>query len=51
MTKALLYTELQIAAQVADALWRDINTRIKSLPGFLNKTWQAGVGNDSLGGL
>lgn len=51
MTKALLYTELQIAAQVADAPWRDINTRIKSLPGFLNKTWLAGVGNDSLGGL
>lgn len=51
MTKALLYTELQIAAQIADAPWRDINTRIKSLPGFLNKTWLAGVGNDSLGGL
>lgn len=51
MTKALLYTELQIAAQIADAPWRDINERIKSLPGFLNKTWLAGVGNDSLGGL
>lgn len=51
MTKALLYTELQIAAQIADAPWREINERIKSKPGFINKTWLAGVGNASLGGL
>lgn len=51
MTKALLYTELQIAAQIADAPWQEINARIKSKPGFINKTWLAGVGNASLGGL
>ena len=32
MTQALLYTELQIAAQIADAPWRDINARIKTKP-------------------
>jgi hypothetical protein len=36
MTQALLYTELQIAAQIADAPWRDINARIKTKPGFIN---------------
>lgn len=51
MTQALLYTELQIAASIADAPWQDINARIKSQPGFINKTWLAGVGNTSLGGL
>jgi len=51
MTQALLYTELQIAAQIENAPWQEINARIKAKPGFINKTWLAGVGNDSLGGL
>lgn len=51
MTKALVYTEVQIALQIADAPWREINARLKPQPGLINKTWLAGVGNDSIGGL
>ncbi|UTW07612.1 YdhR family protein [Pseudomonas benzenivorans] len=31
--------------------WERINRSIKEQPGFINKTWLAGVGNDSAGGF
>jgi len=50
-TKAFVYTELQISAPFAGAPWREINPAILRQPGFRNKTWLAGIGNHSLGGL
>ena len=50
-TKAFVYTELQISIPFADAPWRDVNLAIQQQPGFINKTWLAGVGNNSLGGI
>ena len=50
-TKAFVYTELQISVPFADAPWRDLNLAIQQQPGFINKTWLAGVGNNSLGGI
>lgn len=49
--KAFVYTELQISIPFADAPWRDVNLAIQQQPGFINKTWLAGVGNNSLGGI
>ena len=49
--KAFVYTELQISVPFADAPWRDINATLLRQPGFLNKTWLAGAGNNSLGGI
>jgi hypothetical protein len=51
MSKAFVYTELQISVPFADAPWREINPAILQQPGFRNKTWLAGVANHSLGGL
>ena len=45
-TKAFVYTELQISIPFADAPWRDLNLAIQQQPGFINKTWLAGVGNN-----
>lgn len=50
-SKAFVYTELQIAVPFRDAPWRDINPTLLRQPGLRNKTWLAGVGNDSLGGF
>ncbi len=49
--KAFVYTELQISVPFANAPWRDLNPTLLQQPGFLNKTWLAGVGNNSLGGI
>ena len=49
--KAFVYTELQISVPFADAPWSDINATLLKQPGLLNKTWLAGIGNNSLGGI
>ncbi len=49
--KAYVYTELQISAPFKDVPWQRINKDIKNQPGFINKTWLAGVGNNSAGGF
>ena len=49
--QALVYTELQISVPFEQAPWRDVNPILLQQPGILNKTWLAGVGNNSLGGI
>ncbi|MEQ8392473.1 MAG: YdhR family protein [Thalassospira sp.] len=49
--KAFVYTELQISAPFDQVPWQAINDTIKKQPGFLNKTWLSGVGNNSAGGI
>lgn len=49
--KAFVYTELQISLPFAQAPWREINPKIQQQAGFENKTWLAGIGNDSIGGF
>lgn len=49
--EAFVYTELQISVPFDQVPWRDINAAIRALPGFRNKTWLSGVGNNSAGGI
>ena len=50
--KAFIYTELQISVPSFDDIpWHQVNLNIKEQPGFINKTWLFGVGNNSGGGL
>ncbi len=49
--KAFVYAELQISVPFDQAPWREVEPTILQQPGVLNKTWLAGVGNDSLGGI
>ena len=49
--KAFVYTELQISVPFDQAPWRELNPTLLEQPGILNKTWLAGVGNHSLGGI
>lgn len=49
--KAFVYTELQISTNFDQVPWQRINQAIKRQPGFINKTWLAGVGNHSAGGF
>lgn len=51
MTKAYVYTELQINIPFEDAPWKEINPSLKAQPGFINKTWLAGLGTNTLGGF
>ncbi|MDN4500985.1 YdhR family protein [Alteromonadaceae bacterium BrNp21-10] len=49
--KAYVYTELQMSIPFKDVPWQQIDGTIKEQPGFMNKTWLSGVGNQSGGGL
>ncbi|MGH1340438.1 MAG: YdhR family protein [Nannocystales bacterium] len=49
--QAFLYTQLQISVPFAEVPWRELNEGIREAPGFLNKTWLAGVGTRSVGGF
>jgi len=49
--KAFVYTELQNSIPFGDVPWNELNELIAKAPGFLNKTWFSGVGNNSVGGL
>lgn len=49
--KAFVYTELQLSVVFDEAPWRKLSETISTQPGFLNKTWLSGIGNNSLGGF
>lgn len=49
--RAFVYTELQISAPFENARWQELNDQIANEPGFLNKTWFSGIGNNSVGGI
>ena len=50
--KAFVYTELQISVPSFDDIpWHQLNLKIKKQPGFINKTWLFGTGNNSGGGF
>jgi ligand-binding SRPBCC domain-containing protein len=49
--RAFVYTELQISAPFENVRWQELNEQIANEPGFLNKTWFSGAGNNSVGGL
>jgi hypothetical protein len=51
MTKAFVYTELQISVPFDKAPWRELNPVLLQQPGFCNKTWLAGIANQSIGGF
>lgn len=48
---AFVYTELQLSLPFSDAPWRRLNPTLRRQPGFRNKTWLAGFGNQSVGGF
>ncbi|MES2820373.1 MAG: YdhR family protein [Pseudomonadota bacterium] len=49
--KAYVYTELQISVPFENLPWARINSAIKAQPGFIDKTWLSGAGNQSAGGF
>lgn len=51
MSKAFIYTELQLSVPFAETPWRALNEKILQQPGFRNKTWLAGLRNQSVGGF
>lgn len=51
MSKAFVYTEVQLSVPFDQAPWREFNATIKKQPGFVNKTWLSGYQNNSVGGI
>lgn len=51
LSKAFVYTELQIALPFAEVPWADLNAEIRQQPGFANKTWLSGIATQSVGGF
>ena len=51
MSKAFVYTELQLSIPFGEVPWRELNPVILQQPGFRNKTWLSGLDNNSVGGF
>ncbi len=51
MSKAFVYTELQVSLPFEQAPWRELNPELLRQPGLHNKTWLSGAANQSLGGF
>ena len=51
MSKAFVYTEMQLSVPFDQAPWRDLNPVLLRQPGLNNKTWLSGVQNQSVGGF
>lgn len=50
-SRVFLYAEFQVSAPFADAIWRDANPAMQTVPGLRNKTWLSGIGTHSVGGF
>lgn len=48
---AYLFTQIEVDLPFSKAPWREINPMIKNQPGFLAKTWLAGLYGRTVGGL
>ncbi|RLJ41021.1 putative monooxygenase ydhR [Litoreibacter meonggei] len=48
---AFVYTELQASLPFNNVPWQKLNAAIAAQPGFIDKTWLSGLGNNSVGGL
>lgn len=48
---AFVFTEVQLSIPFTEAPWKRLNPILLRQPGFRNKTWLAGVGNQSVGGF
>lgn len=51
MSKAFVYTELQASIPFNKVPWQEIGAEILKQPGFINKTWLAGIETNSVGGF
>ena len=49
--KAFVYIEVQNSIAFNNVPWQIRNQAIASQPGFINKTWLSGAGNNSVGGF
>ncbi len=49
--QAFVYTELQKSVPFEPSAFQDFTDALQRQPGFIDKTWLAGVGNQSLGGF
>ncbi len=49
--RVFLYAEFQVSAPFGEAIWRDANPAMHTVPGMRNKTWLSGIGTNSVGGF
>ena len=51
MSKAFVYTELQVSIPFGEYPWQTLNPLLRDQPGFVNKTWLSGINTHSTGGF
>ncbi len=49
--RVFLYAEFQVSAPFTEAVWRDANPMMQTVPGLLNKTWLSGIHTQTVGGF
>lgn len=50
-TRVYLYAEFQNATPFTEAVWKEANPMMHTVPGLISKTWLSGVGTQSVGGF
>ncbi len=50
-SRVYLYAEFQNSAPFTEAVWKEANPMMHTVPGLISKTWLSGIGTHSVGGF
>lgn len=50
-SRVYLYAEFQTSAPFTEAVWKEANPMMHTVPGLISKTWLSGIGTHSVGGF
>ncbi len=50
-SRLFLYAEFQLSAPFTEAVWKDANPAMHTVPGLRSKTWLSGIHTHSVGGF
>ena len=49
--RVYLYAEFQNSVPFTEAVWKQANPMMQTVPGLISKTWLSGIGTHSVGGF
>lgn len=50
-SRVYLYAELQTSAPFTEAVWKEANPLMQTVPGLISKTWLSGINTNTVGGF
>ena len=50
-SRVYLYAEFQTSVPFTEAVWKEANPMMQTVPGLISKTWLSGINTHSVGGF